>query len=138
VLAALALAAVVTAIAVPAAQPAAAASAPWHGPNPSIAVDNYSDQFVFWKGTDGGLWEAYNDGSWHGPIGLHQMGILGSPPSVAVSSTQTTNNGLPYQYVVWEGTDRNLWLAYWDGSWHGPAKIGFGPLGSQPSVSVNR
>jgi hypothetical protein len=45
-------------VAVPAAQPAAAASAPWHNTNPSIAVDRNSNQFVFWRGTDGKLREA--------------------------------------------------------------------------------
>jgi len=132
------LATAVAAIAGPAAQPAAAAS--WHTPNPSIAVDNYHNQYVFWKGTDGHLWETFYDGSWHGPIGLPQMGILGSPPSVTISPVRSVIYGgrtLADQYVVWEGGDHNLWFAYWDGSWHGPSKLGFGPLASQPSVSAD-
>ena len=114
---------------VQAAQPAAAATAPWHNPNPSIAVTSSGEQFVFWQGTNGGLWEAYNDGSWHGPIGFPQMGTLGSTPSVAVTGSN--------QYVVWKGMDGNLWLAYYTGAWHGPYRLGFGPLGSRPSIFVD-
>jgi hypothetical protein len=113
---------------VQAAQPAAAAS--WRNPNPSIAVNRNGNQWVFWQGTNGGLWEAYNNGKWHGPIAIRQMGRLGSVPSVAL-----VNND---PYVVWEGTDGNVWLGYWNGSWRGPYKLGFGRLGSRPSMFTDQ
>jgi hypothetical protein len=58
------------------------------------------------------------------------MGTLGSTPTVALIGTN--------QYVVWEGTEGHLWLAYWTGSWHGPYNLGMGQLGSRPSISVNQ
>jgi hypothetical protein len=120
-------------------QPASAASAPWHFPNPAIAVDNAGNQYVFWQGTNGGLWEAYNNGSWHGPIGF-RAGTLGSTPTVAVSNTRYAYSGshIYYdQYVVWKGTDNRLWFLYWNGKWNGPYSLGMGPLGSRPSISTD-
>jgi hypothetical protein len=130
VLAALALALVATvAGGVVAAQPAWADS--WHYPNPSIAANAAGNQWVFWKGTNGGLWEAaYYGGSWHGPTGIGQMGTLGSPPTVAVIG--------PNVYVVWEGTDGHLWLGYWSNGWHGPYNLGMGKLGSRPAISADQ
>jgi hypothetical protein len=36
--------------------------------------------------------------------------------------------------VFWEGADRRLWEAWWDGSWNGPKRIGHAPLGSAPAA----
>jgi len=33
-------------------------------------------QYVYWKGTDNNLWEAFYDGRWNGPLNLN-MGPLG-------------------------------------------------------------
>jgi hypothetical protein len=98
------------------------------GPGPSVAVAPNGNQFVFWKGSDGNLWEQMWRGSgWLGPINLG-MGPLGSNPSAGV-------DGLGRTYVFWQGPDRNLWEAFWSGSaWVGP--IRFGPAGSQPTVAV--
>jgi hypothetical protein len=119
--------------AVRAATPAAAAS--WLNPNPAIAVNGFNDQWVFWQGTNGHLWEAYNSGgsTWQGPTEIAQMGVLGSTPSVAVTGV---NGEVPY--VVWRGTDGALWFGYDDNGWHGPCRLGMGPIpaGSRPSIEA--
>jgi hypothetical protein len=117
---------------VQAAQPAAASTAPWHDANPSIAVQGNGDQFVFWKGTNDGLWEAFNNGSWQGPIEIPNMGPLGTSPTVAVSITTED------QAVVWRGTDDNLWFACWNGSsWNGPDNLHMGQIGSRPDIAAS-
>lgn len=91
---------------------------------------------VYWKGTDGALWEADTSGGtkWSGPTS-HGMGPLGSAPAVA---------SLAYgnEYAFWGGTYGRLWQASWDStSWNGvnlngPTSIGFGPMGSAPTVAA--
>jgi hypothetical protein len=105
------------------------------GSEPAVAVSpdqssgGNSWQYVFWKGTDGNLWEAWWDGSWNGPENLG-MGPLGSEPTVGVDA-----NG--NQFVFWEGTQGNLWEALYNGTWNGPSDLGDGPLGSSPTVAVS-
>jgi Clostridium epsilon toxin ETX/Bacillus mosquitocidal toxin MTX2 len=84
---------------------------------PGVAVAAGGAQYVFWKGTDNNLWEAFWDGAqWHGPIGLG-MGPLGSEPAAGV-------DGQNRQYVFWKGTDSNPWEGWWDGTrWNGPAAL---------------
>jgi hypothetical protein len=134
VLAAVVLALAGTAVAeVRTAGPARADS--WVTPNPSIVANESNDQWVFWQGTNGGLWEAYKAGSstsWQGPTYLSKMGTLGSTPSVAVIGI---NGTVPY--VTWTGEDGKLWLAYdSSGGWVGPCDLGMGPLplGQRPSI----
>ena len=97
---------------------------------PSVAVAANANQFVFWRGTDNNLWEAFWDGSkWNGPL-PRGMGPLGSEPTSGVDG----NGGV---YVYWRGSDNNLWKATWGGSkWNGPLALGIGPLGSEPSTAV--
>lgn len=127
------------------ATPAWAASGSARGP--SAAADRFNNQYVFWKGTDNNLWEGfYNNytGRWNGPIGLG-MGTLVSEPSVAVSPTQVFAGpgGKPFsaQFVYWEGLNNSLFMAYWEGSWHGPIEITLGNgiqalACSQPSAAI--
>jgi hypothetical protein len=124
----------ITAAGVHAAAPAGADS--WVTPNPSIAANGYNDQWVFWQGTNGGLWEAYKSGSsssWVGPTSLPQMGTLGSTPTVAVIGLDGT-----VPYVTWAGENGSLYLAYEPsgGKWVGPCNLGMGPLpvGGRPSI----
>jgi hypothetical protein len=117
------------------AAPAAAAPvarAPWHNPNPSIAVTPTGNQFVFWKGRNGRLWEAYKNrgGSWRGPISITKMGILGSTPSAAI------NLHTYDQDVVWQGRDGELWFGCWNGKrWYGPTNLHMGHIGSRPAIA---
>jgi hypothetical protein len=110
--------------------------------SPAAAVDQRGNSYVVWRNaTDGGLDEAIYTASsqaWSGPTEItvngHGMGPLGSAPAVAVGSAATGAN--PDQYVFWEGTDRRLWEARWNGSWHGPKAIADGPLGSAPTAGM--
>ncbi len=91
---------------------------------------------VYWKGTDGALWEADTSGGtkWSGPTS-HGMGPLGSAPAVA-------SLGYGNEYAFWGGTYGRLWQASWDStSWNGvnlngPTSVGFGPMGSAPTVAA--
>jgi hypothetical protein len=107
------------------------------GSAPAVAVGPQSSggdayQYVFWRGMDGNLWEAWWNGSWNGPKDLGD-GPLGSAPAVGV-------DGAGNEYVFWEsaGTGRGLEETEWNGSsWTAAHGIpGIGPLASSPSVAV--
>lgn len=97
---------------------------------PSAAADRFNDQYVFWRGTDNALWEAFYNaytGAWNGPIRIG-MGPLGSEPSVTVSYFQSYagpgGHLFNAQFVYWKGSNANtIWMAYWEGGWHGPIEI---------------
>jgi hypothetical protein len=94
------------------------------GSAPTVAITGGGTAYVFWKGTNGNLYEAQGPatGALSGPVDLG-MGTLGSAPTAGVNSSGAT-------YVYWEGTDGNLWEGYWNGSaWVGPYSRGMGPLG---------
>ena len=76
------------------------------------------DQYVFWEGADGGLWEGYWNGSaWVGPISIG-MGPLGSAPAAGVQADGEVD-------VFWRGTTGDLWEASWANSqWNGPDDLG--------------
>lgn len=124
------------------ARSAAAASTSDRGP--SAAVDEFNNQYVFWKGEDSNLWEAYYNsyaGRWYGPLKVG-MGPLGSEPSVTVTTQVFAGpggNAFNAQYVYWRGTNGYIWMAYWNGSWHGPIQLTYlgspeSPVCSQPSA----
>jgi hypothetical protein len=63
---------------------------------PAVAVSSSGNQFVFWEGTNGNLYEAYWDGSpdWPGPTEVtdtngHTIGSMGSAPTAATDGTNT-------------------------------------------------
>jgi Carboxypeptidase regulatory-like domain/Stage II sporulation protein len=111
------------------------------GSPPTVAVGpqtsgGYHYQYVFWKGTGStsDLYEAYWNGSWHGPVNLGD-GPLGSAPTAGADSSGNV-------YVYWESPGSQLYEVYYNGSaWDTPNEIkvngnGMGPLGSSPSVAV--
>ncbi|MBO0882911.1 MAG: hypothetical protein J2P17_21760, partial [Mycobacterium sp.] len=105
------------------------------GSAPGVAVSTAGHEYVFWRGTDNSLREAWWDGFiWNGPTTIPgTSGSVGSAPSVAVSTAG-------HEYVFWQGTDNSLREAWWDGTrWNGPATIPgtTGTLGSAPSVAVS-
>lgn len=72
---------------------------------PAVAVDpNNSDEFVFWRGTDGNIWEGWWDGSWHGSVEV-ATGPVGSEPTAIVRSSGEID-------VFWRGTNAELYWAY--------------------------
>jgi hypothetical protein len=109
---------------------------------PAAGVDGDGNSYTFWENTSGGLEEAfYNGSSWQGPNAIkvngNGMGPLGSEPTVAVSS-----NG--DQYVFWEGTNQDLYEAFWNGSaWAGPNRVKdssgdvMGPMASAPAAGID-
>jgi hypothetical protein len=109
---------------------------------PAAAVDSLGNQYVFWTNSGGGLEEEFYTAAtstWSGPnaitVGGQGMQPMGSEPTVAVGPQ--TVNGHAYQYVFWEGADRDLYEAYWNGSWHGPVALGDGSLGSPPAAGAD-
>jgi hypothetical protein len=111
------------------------------GSEPTVATGpqssgGYAYQYVFWRGTNGDLYEAFWNGSWQGPNDLG-YGPLGSAPTAGV-------DGSGNEYVFWESAspvpgDRGLQEAEWNGSSWGaqhPVNGGMGPLGSSPTVAV--
>ena len=86
---------------------------------------------VYWKGTDGYLWEnAEAGGQWRGAART-PIGPLGSDPAATVGPAGS-------DYVFWQRSDAALWRAAWttSGGWSAPTRLGMGPLGSQPAVTV--
>jgi hypothetical protein len=130
-----------TALSTATARPALAATST-NGRGPSAAADEFNNQYVVWRGATGSnnLWYAYYNAytkTWNGPIDLG-MGTLGSEPTIAVSDQVFAGPGgkeFNAQYVYWRGTDGYLYMAYWQGSWHGPVRINV-PLCSQPSATA--
>jgi glucosylceramidase len=105
-------------------------------PAPAVAVDPANDhRYVFWRGADGQIHEAWNDGAWHGPINLGWQSASG--PTAAASQSG-------HEYVLWRGKDGDIHEVWYIGGWHGPIDLttseGWGSAGkpSSPlSVAVN-
>ncbi|HTW98054.1 MAG TPA: hypothetical protein VMD59_04715 [Acidimicrobiales bacterium] len=121
-------------------------SGAWSGPTdrgygplgsaPSVDADDAGNLYAFWQasGSNTHVMEAWYDarsGSWSGPIDLGQWtSNTASAPSVTVFKATG------HQYLFWQGLDRELWEARWNGhSWVGPTYVGKGPLDSQPAVA---
>jgi hypothetical protein len=117
-------------VSAPLAAPAAAHASSVVPTGPSAGEDEFGSQYVFWRGATGqhNLYEAWYDvytGKWSDGIDLG-MGTLGSEPTVAITNQVFAGPGgkeFNAQYVYWKGTDGQLWMAYWQGSWHGPIVI---------------
>jgi hypothetical protein len=124
-----------------AAAPPALASGPelcgCGGPALAVGVDAAGTDFVFYAGSDFGLWEKWSSygqywsaGSTQGlelltPQALGEGALVVSTPAVAVHA-----NGV--QDVFWQGYgDGHTWeSSYANGSWSTPSPPGFGPTAS--------
>jgi hypothetical protein len=125
----------------------------WHGPlematfgwggqpassAASAAVGADESQYVFWRGPDGDIWEAFHYTSWNSVdmTSAHGWGQATSAPAVAVNPINDD------QYVFWRGTDGSIRETYFsNGAWHGPLDMsGFGwggqPAGSAPGDAI--
>jgi hypothetical protein len=112
------------------------------GSQPAVAVTGAGNQYVFWKGTNGHLWEGYYlGGSWHGPSEVtdtagDKVGPMASPPGAGVDSSGNV-------YVFWKnggdgGLEETSGKGYQPGSFSGYHEIGgTAPLGSAPAVAVS-
>ena len=87
---------------------------------PSVVPTTDGQQLVYWRGTDGHLWEAWYSGrqlAWAG-------GLLEPRHSRAPTPSATITPDSTQQLVFWQGTDNRLtevWYA--GGSWHGPVEF---------------
>jgi hypothetical protein len=95
--------------------------------DPHSVAAGVGRSYTFWKGTDGGLWVAWYNAGWHGPMGLG--GQLASDPHPVATGGGTVD-------VFWKGSDGNLWHVYEVGggsAFAAPSSLGGGPLGSEPA-----
>lgn len=130
----------------------------WHGPldltatflsgvpllsAPSAQVlPDGSQQLVFWRGSSGGVDEAwYAGGTWHGPLNLSGA-FLGGAPSQSAPSAQVLTDG-SQQLIFWQDPGDHAEEAWYaNGIWHGPldltgAFLGeAAPLQSSPSATL--
>jgi hypothetical protein len=123
-------AAVVLAVALIAAAPVAGAGGSTQGRPIAVVDHGPGTAEVYWKGTDGYLWEnAETGGPWRGAMRT-PIGPLGSYPAATVGPAGS-------DYVFWQGSDAALWQAAWttSGGWSTPTRVGMGPLGSQPAAT---
>jgi glucosylceramidase len=92
--------------------------------------------YVFWRGPDGYLQEAWFDGlSWRGPVKKWSWGKAASAPSAAVG-------GDSHQYVFWRGRGGRIYEAFYQrGRWHGPHDMSaiyhWGKTTDTPAVAIN-
>ncbi|MHB8719497.1 MAG: hypothetical protein ACYDAC_11490 [Candidatus Dormibacteria bacterium] len=111
-------------------------------PSVTVLPDN-SQQLVFWRGSNGDLFEAwYASGAWNGPVDVTATyfggaDTLTSPPSVTVDPVSNQ------QLVFWQGSGGHLFEAWWAGHWNGPVDVtanyfgGTATLTSAPSVAID-
>ena len=72
-------------------------------------------QYVFWRGSDGRIYEASYFRSWRGPVKTRWFS--GFTPSAAVDAHGVL-------YLAWEGADGHvLEASFDDGGWHGPEDL---------------
>jgi hypothetical protein len=93
---------------------------------PAVAASASGDQHVFWKGTDGTLYQ-YLVQRFSGKLAAapELPRHLGSAPAAGID--QSGN-----QYVFWKGTDNSLWEDWYNAGtahWSGGQNLGQGPLG---------
>lgn len=91
------------------------------GSEPTVAVANFGGflsgghrfgaQFVFWKGTQNGMWYTYWDGSWHTPVQVPGVTNVTATPSAAFNSILNEwGPGMSEVTVFWESTEGTLWF----------------------------
>lgn len=103
---------------------------------PAVAISPGTfQQFLFWRGAGGSIYEAWNSGRWHGPT---RMGwSAASAPTAAV-----TDSG--HEYVAWQGENGHIYEASFVHGWN-PARDltklhhwgHSGEPASSPALSVN-
>jgi mRNA-degrading endonuclease HigB of HigAB toxin-antitoxin module len=108
---------------------------------PSVAVSSDGNEYVYWRGAQGNIYEAYytaSSGAWNSQdmTNAQTWGDATSAINVGVNSSNDQ------QYVFWRGSNGDLYEAYYkSGSWNGPQDMdsvfGFGNnIASAPSVAV--
>ena len=81
----------------------------------TVALDAAAGhQYVFWRGSDGRIYEATDRRGWRGP--LKMPWFSGSTPSAAVGPHGVL-------YLAWQGAESHIFEASYDGKWHGPTDL---------------
>ncbi|MDQ6836612.1 MAG: hypothetical protein M3016_10550 [Actinomycetota bacterium] len=104
---------------------------------PAIAVDPAGDhRYVFWRGRNGRIREAWNTGRWHGP--LNRGWASPSAPSAGVSAAGR-------QYVFWTAGNGDVIEAWHRRVWSRPLDLtrslhwgAAGHASSAPGAGLNR
>jgi peptidoglycan hydrolase-like amidase len=87
--------------------PAAAAATS----GPGVAVNPSNDhQYVFWRGDNGDVYQAYFNGSWNGPQDMYTNYSWGSNIASAPAAA-VANDG--NEWVFWRGTTGDIYEAYY-------------------------
>ena len=93
-------------------------------------------RYLFWRGSDGRIYEATYTRSWLGPV--KTPWFSGSTPSAAVGPQGVL-------YLAWQGAESHIFEASYDGKWHAPEDLtkanGWRTQGratSAVSLAVNR
>ena len=71
-------------------------------------------QYVFWRGSDGRIYEAIYSRGWRGS--LKTRWFSGSTPSAAVGLDGVL-------YLAWQGADSHIFEASYDGEWRAPQDL---------------
>jgi glucosylceramidase len=100
---------------------------------PAAAINPRNNhQYVFWRGLDGQIRQAWWAGRWRGPINMGWK--ASSAPSVAVSDDS-------HQYVFWAGNKGDVVEAWRGHHWNGPVDLtrgeGWPAASAAPAVAVN-
>jgi hypothetical protein len=108
---------------------------------PSVAVASDGNEYVYWRGTEGDIYEAYftaSSGNWNSQDMTSAQGWGSASSAISVG----VNPSNDYQYVFWRGVNGDLYQAYYKaGNWTGPQDLASvfnvgNNIASAPSVSV--
>jgi hypothetical protein len=99
------------------------------GSAPSVAIHSDGEQDVFWRGSNGNLYEIRFNGTWSAPENLGG-GQLSSVPSAGADAAGN-------DYVVWRGTDSRLWgMSSTSGQWNQALPLNGVGLVSAPTIAI--
>lgn len=98
---------------------------------PTAVVRSSGERDVFWKGSNGRLYEMTYTGFWSNANELQTNGTLESAPSAAVDKRDVV-------HVFWKSTDGGFvqQMSETGGVWSQPLPVNTGPVGSAPAVVV--
>ncbi len=89
-------------------------------------VPGTEEQFVFWHSLDGHLYEAWYDGTWHGPVNTGWRSAFA--PTVSVTATR-------HWYALWQALG-HIWQERYEGGWGLPARLWSLTPGTEPYVEA--
>ena len=104
------------------------------GSRAAVGVDPSNQaQFVFWRASNGDLWESYRYARWRGPVNMtsrYGLGPTNAPPSIAVANDDQ-------QYLFWRGPHGVIHEGHYASRWTTYSFPSWGAANSQPAVGVD-